>query len=213
MSAEGASRYRSASGDAPTGFGGRHTWIFDLDNTLYPSECKLFLQIEHRMGEFIARLLGVSYEHAQNLRKTYYRQFGTTLTGLMKVHRIDPAPFLEFVHNIDLAAVKPHAGLRSAIERLEGRRLIFTNGSRRHAERVAEKVGILDLFEDLCGIEECEYTAKPDAAAFDRMIRRHDVEAARSAMFEDMPQNLEVPHALGMRTVLVHSQHPDLQDR
>jgi len=191
------------------GFDRTAVWIFDLDNTLYPPECRLFLQIDQRMGEFISRLLGVSFEQAQHLRKTYYRQFGTTLSGLMKVHRVSPEPFLDYVHDIDLAAIAPNARLRSSIERLEGRRLIFTNGSRRHAERVAERVGILDLFEDICSIETCDYTPKPTAAAFDRMIARHGVSACESAMFEDMPLNLEVPHALGMTTVLVHDEAGD----
>jgi putative hydrolase of the HAD superfamily len=189
------------------------TWVFDLDNTLYPSGLKLFRQIDQRMGEFIQRLLGVSYEQAQHLRKTYYRQFGTTLSGLMRVHRIEPEPFLDYVHDIDLTTVGPDLALRAAIERLEGRRLIFTNGSRRHGERIAEKVGILDLFEDICGIEHCQYVPKPDAAAFDRFLARHAVDARVAAMFEDMPQNLEVPHLLGMRTVLVESddtEHPRL---
>ena len=193
------------------GFDATDIWIFDLDNTLYPSECRLFLQIDQRMGEFIARLLGVSFEQAQHLRKTYYRQFGTTLSGLMKVHRIEPGPFLDYVHDIDLEVVAHNAALRASIARLDGRRLIFTNGSRRHAERVAGKIGVLDLFEDICSIETCEYTPKPDAVAFDRMIARHGVAADRSAMFEDMPDNLSVPHALGMTTVLVEGvegRHP-----
>jgi putative hydrolase of the HAD superfamily len=210
----GASASQCVGKDVGAGTAGFHrtdTWIFDLDNTLYPAQCRLFLQIDQRMGEFIARLLGVSFEQAQHLRKTYYRQFGTTLTGLMKVHRIEPGPFLDYVHDIDLAVVEANAGLRSAISSLEGRRLIFTNGSRRHAERVAEKVGILDLFEDICSIETCDFTPKPEAAAFERMIARHGVAAAQAAMFEDMPHNLEVPHALGMTTVLVRDEaghHP-----
>lgn len=199
----------SAPPSLPRGFDRTAVWIFDLDNTLYPAQCRLFLQIDQRMGEFISHLLGVSFEQAQHLRKTYYRQFGTTLSGLMKVHRVAPGPFLDYVHDIDLAAVAPDARLRTAIERLEGRRLIFTNGSRRHAERVAERVGVLDLFEDICSIETCDYTPKPTAAAFERMIARHDVAAAQSAMFEDMPLNLEVPHALGMTTVLVHDEADD----
>jgi putative hydrolase of the HAD superfamily len=184
-------------------------WIFDLDNTLYPSECKLFIEIEHRMGAFMARLLGVSYEQAQHLRKTYYRQFGTTLNGLMRVHKIEPGPFLDYVHDIDLSAVEPHPELRTAIERLPGRRLIFTNGSRRHAERVAGKIGVLDLFEDICDIASCGYIPKPDAAAFDHFVRAHGVAAREAAMFEDMPHNLEVPHAMGMATVLVKTRHPE----
>jgi putative hydrolase of the HAD superfamily len=201
----------TAFGQPRRGFDRTGVWIFDLDNTLYPAECRLFLQIDRRMGEFIARLLGVSFEQAQHLRKTYYKQFGTTLAGLMKVHRISPEPFLDYVHDIDLDAVAPNARLRAAIGRLQGRRLIFTNGSRRHAERVAAKVGVLDLFEDICSIESCDYEPKPSATAFDHMIRRHGVPADVAAMFEDMPPNLEVPHLLGMTTVLVHDEggsHP-----
>ncbi len=193
---------------AARGFDTTGVWIFDLDNTLYPSDCRLFDLIEHRMGEFIADMLAVPYDEAQHLRLNYYRKFGTTLTGLMEVHKIDPGPFLEYVHDIDLTSVQPNATLRAAIQRLDGRRLIFTNGSRRHAERVATKVGILDLFEDICDIAQCEYVPKPDISAFDRMIRAHGVDAREAAMFEDMPVNLQVPHALGMTTVLVHHDVP-----
>ena len=193
----------------PGGLDDTRVWIFDLDNTLYPSEARLFVEIEHRMGTFIARLLGVPYEHAQHLRLTYYRQYGTTLSGLVQVHRIDPRPFLDYVHDIDLSRVAEHPELRTAIARLPGRRLIFTNGSRRHAERVATKLGILDLFEDICDIEACGYVPKPEPAAFARMVTAHGVAAPEAAMFEDMPHNLEVPHALGMTTVLVKTRHPE----
>lgn len=193
----------------PAGFDATRVWIFDLDNTLYPGECDLFRQVDHRMGEYISRKLGLPYAYARHLQKAYYRQFGTTLTGLMKVHKIDPLDFLDYVHDIDLSPVQPHPELAAAIERLPGRRLIFTNGSRRHAERVAEKVGVLHLFEDICDIEACAYVPKPDADAFDRMIRSHGVDARVAAMFEDMPANLVVPHQLGMTTVLVHSGYID----
>lgn len=213
MSSDRSSAIEASSTAARSagGFDRTDIWIFDLDNTLYPAQCRLFTQIDQKMGEFIARLLGVSLAHAQHLRKTYYRQFGTTLTGLMKVHKIEPGPFLDYVHDIDLTVVDRDENLRGAIASLEGRRLIFTNGSRRHAERVAEKVGILDLFEDICSIETCEFTPKPEAIAFNRMVERHGVSPDRAAMFEDMPHNLEVPHELGMTTVLVHDetgQHP-----
>src|SRR5690606_6451069 len=105
--------------------------------------------------------------------KSYYRKFGTTLSGLMQLHGMEPGPFLEYVHDIDLACVPEHLDLAAALARLPGRKLIFTNGSRRHAERVAEKLGILDQFEDICSIEACEYVPKPQPEAFDRMVRRH----------------------------------------
>jgi putative hydrolase of the HAD superfamily len=193
----------------PAGFAGTRVWIFDLDNTLYPAECNLFAQVDQRMGEFIARFLGVPFAHARHLQKTYYRQFGTTLSGLMQVHNMEPSSFLDYVHDIDLSGVPEHPELAAALAALPGRKLIFTNGSRRHAENVAAKLGVLHLFEDICSIELCEYVPKPAPAAFDRMVARHGVKPRAAAMFEDMPMNLEPPHRLGMTTVLVHSGYMD----
>jgi len=191
------------------GFDGTKVWIFDLDNTLYPSACNLFAEVDQRMGEFIARLLDVPIEHARYLQKRYYHDYGTTLTGLIKLHRIDPFEFLEFVHDIDLAPLEPAPELARVLESLPGRRIIFTNGSRVHAERVAGKLGVLHLMEDICDIAACEFIAKPSPDAFKRMTDRHGVKPSEAAMFEDMPQNLEAPHTLGMTTVLVHSDYMD----
>jgi putative hydrolase of the HAD superfamily len=200
-----------ASGQDPKmrAFAATDAWIFDLDNTLYPAACNLFAEVDMRMGAFIAKYLGVPFAHARHLQKSYYRQFGTTLSGLMQVHKLDPQEFLDYVHDIDLSAVPEAPELAAALSALPGRRLIFTNGSRRHAERVAEKLGVLHLFEDICDIAACEFVPKPEPDAFDRMVRRHGVTPSAAAMFEDMPHNLEAPHALGMTTVLVHSQYMD----
>lgn len=191
------------------GFDHIDTWIFDLDNTLYPASCDLFAQVDHRMGSFIAETLGVPYEHARHLQKAYYRQFGTTLAGLMKVHKLKPEPFLEYVHDIDLSVLPELPDLSDRIARLPGRKLIFTNGSRRHAENVARKIGVLHHFEDICDISAMDFVPKPEHSAFERMIKLHDVDASAAAMFEDMPHNLESPHALGMTTVFVHSDYID----
>jgi putative hydrolase of the HAD superfamily len=185
-------------------------WIFDLDNTLYPADCNLFAQVDRRMGEFIARYLGVPFEYARHLQKSYYRQFGTTLSGLMQVHNTDPQDFLDYVHDLDLSVVAEHPELAAAIERLPGRKLILTNGSRVHAERVAAKVGVLHLFEDIFDIAEAGYVPKPLPACYELFVKAHGVDAGVAAMFEDMPHNLEAPHALGMTTVLVRSEfNPD----
>ncbi|MDX2308727.1 MAG: pyrimidine 5'-nucleotidase [Hyphomicrobium sp.] len=187
----------------------KRVWVFDLDNTLYPAECNLFAQVDQRMGEFISRLLGVPFQQARHLQKTYYRQFGTTLAGLMRIHKIAPDDFLDYVHDIDVSVVPRSPDLHAALLRLPGRRLIFTNGSRRHAENVAAQLGVLDLFEDISDIASCGYEPKPSADAFHRMIARHGFDARQGAMFEDMPQNLAVPHDLGMTTVLVQSSYMD----
>jgi putative hydrolase of the HAD superfamily len=161
------------------------------------------------MSEYIARMLGVPQAHARHLQKAYYRQFGTTLAGLMRVHKLPPGPFLEYVHDIDVSVVPQSPELEAAISALPGRRLIFTNGSRRHAENVAEKLGVLHLFEDICDIAALDYVPKPERAAFDSLLRLHGVDPATSAMFEDMPHNLEVASDIGMTTVLVHSDYID----
>lgn len=191
------------------GFDATRVWVFDLDNTLYPSACNLFAEVDRRMAGFIAKLLDVPLEHARYLQKRYYHDYGTTLTGLIKLHKIEPQTFLEFVHDIDLTPLVPAPGLAHALEALPGRRIIFTNGSRRHAERVAEKLGVLHLMEDICDIAACDFVAKPSPDAFKRMVERHGVSSIEAAMFEDMPHNLEAAHALGMTTVLVHSDYMD----
>ena len=191
------------------GFGHVDTWVFDLDNTLYPSECNLFSQVDERMGAFIARYLGVPVPYARHLQKSYYRQFGTTLSGLMAIHKMEAKPFLDYVHDIDISVVPPSPELRAQIAALPGRKLIFTNGTVAHAQRVADKIGILDLFEGICDIVACEYRPKPGKDAFATFVARHGIAVATSAMFEDMPQNLEVPHTLGMTTVLIRSTYID----
>jgi putative hydrolase of the HAD superfamily len=191
------------------GFDATQAWVFDLDNTLYKAECNLFAQVDQKMGEFIANFLGVPFEYARHLQKSYYRQFGTTLSGLMKVHKMRPEAFLDYVHDIDLAVVPEHPELAAAIEQLPGRRLIFTNGTRAHAERVAGKLGILHLFEDIYDIVASDYVPKPQAGPYSDFLKRHGVSPKAAAMFEDMPHNLAAPHALGMTTVLVHSSYVD----
>jgi putative hydrolase of the HAD superfamily len=201
---------RARLGRSERAFERTEVWIFDLDNTLYPAECNLFAQVDQKMGEFIARFLGVPFEYARHLQKSYYRQFGTTLTGLMQVHNMDPKAFLDYVHDLDLSVVAEHPELAAALGRLPGRRLIFTNGSRAHAERVAAKVGVLHLFEEIFDIADAGYVPKPLPTCYDLFLKRHGVDAGVAAMFEDMPHNLEAPHALGMTTVLVRSEfNPD----
>lgn len=191
------------------GFTDTRTWVFDLDNTLYSADSNLFAQIDVKMGEFIAQYLEVSLERARYLQKNYYRQYGTTLSGLMKVHNMEPTAFLDYVHDIDLEPVPEHPELAEAIDALPGRKFIFTAGSRRHAENVAGKIGVLHLFEDIMDIVDTSFVAKEQAEAYDAFLRRHNVAPAQAAMFEDMPHNLLPAHMLGMTTTLVHSSYLD----
>jgi putative hydrolase of the HAD superfamily len=185
-------------------------WVFDLDNTLYPATCSLFPQIDVRMRRFIADRLGLDLDSAFRLQKRYYREFGTTLRGLMLQNGIEPDEFLDYVHAIDCSVLMPCDRLRGALERLQGRRLVFTNGSERHALNVLERLRLSDLFEGIFDIRAAGYVPKPDPATYDLMVRRHGVDARAAAMFEDIPRNLKPAAAIGMTTVWVREEdHPD----
>jgi putative hydrolase of the HAD superfamily len=177
------------------------TWVFDLDNTLYPASCNLFDQIHRRMGEFIAELLGVDLEEAKHLQKIYFREHGTTLRGLMTVHGIDPAAFLDHVHRIDLSPVPRDAALAAALAALPGRKLVFTNGTVRHAENILSHLGIAGHFAGIFDIAACGYVPKPDPAGYAELVRRHAIDPRRAVMIEDMAKNLAPAAALGMTTV------------
>jgi putative hydrolase of the HAD superfamily len=186
------------------GFAHVEAWVFDLDNTLYPAACNLFAQIDRRMGEFIAAHFGIPLEEAQALREAYYLEHGTTLAGLIRRHNVSPHAFLDYVHDIDLDAVTASPELGAALEALPGRKFIFTNGSREHAERVAGRLGVLDRFDDIFDIHALEYiNPKPTREAYQRFMGAHGIVARTSAMFDDLPHNLETAHALGMTTVLI----------
>lgn len=179
------------------------TWIFDLDNTLYPHDAKVWPQVDERITAFIANLYGLDGLSARALQKYFYHRYGTTLKALMDEDGIDPYEFLDFAHDIDHSAIELNPLLGLAIERLPGRKLILTNGSRRHAENVAMKLGIFDHFEDVFDIASAGFVPKPDRRAYESFLVKHAVEPARSAMFEDIAKNLVVPHDLGMTTTLV----------
>ena len=187
-------------------------WVFDLDNTLYPAASNLFAQIDARMRDFIEATLGVDPVEARRLQKHYYVRHGTTLSGLMKEHHVDPAAFLDYVHDIDLAALDADVALADAVAALPGRKYIFTNGSVAHAERVSARIGLAGLFDDIFDIRAAAFTPKPHRETYERFLARHAVTPGDAAMFEDLAHNLEAAHALGMTTVLVSSDAPWIDD-
>jgi putative hydrolase of the HAD superfamily len=179
------------------------TWVFDLDNTLYPPELRLFDQIERRMTDYVMTALGVDADHANHLRDHYWRTHGTTLAGLMEEHGLAAEPYLAHVHDIDLAMVPPAPDLAAAIAALPGRKIVYTNGSREHARRVTGARGLDGLFDALYGFEDAGFAPKPRREAFARVFAVDGLDPGRGAMFEDDARNLAVPHGLGMRTVHV----------
>ncbi|MBN9444154.1 MAG: pyrimidine 5'-nucleotidase [Bosea sp. (in: a-proteobacteria)] len=191
------------------GFAHVDHWIFDLDNTLYSHEAKVWPQVDERITLFLAELFGLDGLSSRALQKYYYQRYGTTLKGLMEEHGVDPDDFLDFAHQIDLTLLDPNPDLGDAIAALPGRKLILTNGSRGHAENVAGKLGILHHFEDIFDIVQAGFTPKPERATYENFLAKHAVDPGRAAMFEDIEKNLLVPSALGMKTVLIVPKTPD----
>jgi len=187
----------------PRGFEHVETWVFDLDNTLYPHHLNLWQQVDERIRDYISRLLDLSQPEAFRLQKDYYKRYGTTLRGLMLEHGLQPDDFLDFVHEIDHSPLEPNSELGAAIEKLQGRKFILTNGTRKHADIVMRKLDIHEHFEDVFDIVAAELEPKPSSQTYDRFLARHGVDPSKAAMFEDLARNLSTPHSLGMTTVLV----------
>jgi len=182
------------------------TWVFDLDNTLYPHHLNLWQQVDDRIRSFVSDFLKIPKDDAFRLQKDYYKRYGTTMRGLMAEHGLDPDVYLEYVHAIDHSPLVPNPALGAALERLPGRKLILTNGTRKHAEAVMQRLEVDRHFEDVFDIAAADLDPKPLPQVYARFLARHRVDATKAAMFEDLARNLEVPHALGMTTVLVVPQ-------
>lgn len=178
-------------------------WVFDLDNTLYPANSNLFDQIDKRMKAFIARAFDLPPEDAFNLQKEYYHEYGTTMRGLMVNHGIDPEIFMNFVHDIDHSILQPDSELENALSKLPGRKLVYTNGSARHAAAVLDQLGISQHFTGIFDIRAGDYIPKPDPNSYADFVARHGVAPQHATMFEDSHKNLKPAADLGMATVFV----------
>lgn len=179
------------------------TWIFDLDNTLYPAHCNLFAQIDQRMGEFICGHFGIALEDAKRQQKGFFNRHGTTLRGLMVEHGIDPAAFLDYVHDIDVSVLPPTPELDTALHRLPGRKMIYTNGTVAHAARVLQRLGISHHFETVFDIVSSDYLPKPQEAPYRKLLAAHGVDPRQAVMVEDMARNLVPAASLGMTTIWI----------
>ncbi len=189
-------------------------WVFDLDNTLYPHHSNLFSQIDVKMTGYVADLLKLSPGDARVLQKQFYKEYGTTLKGLMDRYEIDPDDFLQKVHDIDYSWLVPDPSLTTALRQLPGRKFIFTNGNRGHAERAARQLGVLDEFDDIFDIVAAQLMPKPERATYDRFLDLYKIDPGSSVMFEDLARNLIEPKALGMKTVLIvpHNFEPTFSE-
>ena len=179
------------------------TWIFDLDNCLYPASANLFELIDERMGAYVQRLTGCGPEEARAIQKRHFHEHGTTLAGLMKEREVEPREFLNFVHDIDLARLTADPVLVRALDRLPGRKYVFTNGDETYAGRVLERLGLANAFDGMHDIHAMNYVPKPNPAAYQALCERLGVDPKRALFAEDMARNLAPAKALGMTTVWV----------
>ncbi|KAF0181731.1 MAG: putative hydrolase of the HAD superfamily [Caulobacteraceae bacterium] len=186
----------------------RDVWVFDLDNTLYPAEHEVFDEIGARMTTFIARLTGFEHEAARVLREKYFLAYGATVVGVVKHHGASAADFLSYVHDVSFDAVHADPELAGLIERLPGRRIVFTNGARDYAGRILAKLGVTQAFDEVFALEDADLVPKPQRGAFERLVARCAFDPARAVMFEDHDRNLETAAAMGFATVLVGPPAP-----
>ena len=193
----------SGARPAPREFSHVEIWVFDLDNTLYPHHLNLWQQVDERIRSYIADFLKLSPDDAFRKQKDFYRRYGTTMRGMMIEHGMEPDAFLDYVHRIDHSPIAPNPALGAALEKLPGRKLILTNGTQAHAKAVTARLAVERHFEDVFDIIAGALEPKPLPQTYDRFLARHRVDPGKAAMFEDLARNLEVPHALGMTTVLV----------
>jgi putative hydrolase of the HAD superfamily len=179
------------------------SWVFDLDDTLYPRSIGIHHQMKQRVVLFIADHMKIDHAAAEAVHIDYYTRYGATLQGLIERHGVAPHAFLDFIHDVDLSALTHNDDLIAALQALPGRRVIFTNASKGHAAAALDAMGMADLFDAIGSIEDSDFIGKPHLSAFSGFFAAHGIDPATSAMFEDRVGNLEVPHELGMKTVLV----------
>jgi len=183
-------------------------WIFDLDNTLYSGKTKVFEQVDKKMSKYISNKLNVSIEEAKKIQKNYFYEYNTTLNGLLKNHKIDANEFLDFVHDIDIDFLQKDLKLAKEIEKLNGKKIIFTNGSRKHALNVTRKIGIDQFFDHIFDIVESNFIPKPSIEPYKKLVEKHKIDPKLCVFVEDIARNLKPAYEMGMKTIWIENDEP-----
>ena len=183
-------------------------WLFDLDNTLYSGKTKVFEQIDKKMSKYISEKLNVNINEARKIQKSYFYQYNTTLYGLVKNHKIDADDFLDFVHDIDISFLNKDPQLAQELKNLDGTKIIFTNGSRRHAINITKKLGIDQYFDDIFDIVESDFIPKPLVQPYKKLVKKHKIDPNLCVFIEDIARNLKPAYEMGMKTVWIENEEP-----
>jgi len=188
------------------------TWIFDLDNTLYSADSGIFQQVGILMGEFVAKHLKVNIKEAKEIQRKYYKEHGTTLRGLMDNHSIDPDTFLDEVHRLDYSIVQPNYELNKSLKKINGKKYIFTNANKQHADKILEKLKIANLFDGIYDIKMANYIPKPEIQTYEKLIETYNIEPDKTIMFDDIAKNLVPASKKGFTTVWIDVGHENFSD-
>ena len=183
-------------------------WIFDLDNTLYSGKTKVFEQVDKKMSKYISEKLNITIEEARKIQKNYFHEYNTTLNGMIKNHKIDANEFLEFVHDIDIDFLKKDLELQKELLKLKGKKIIFTNGSRKHALNVTQKIGIDQCFDDIFDIVDSNFVPKPAIEPYNELVKKHKIDPKSCLFVEDIARNLKPAYEMGMKTVWIENEEP-----
>ena len=189
-----------------------HTWIFDLDNTLYSADSGIFQQVHILMGDFVSQHLNIELQEAKVLQKKYYKQHGTTLRGMMDNHGVDPDHFLSEVHKLDYSIVAPDKNLNQQLEKLEGRKIIYTNANRQHADDVLERLDLTHMFKEIFDIKNANYIPKPEITPYQQIIKKFDIDTSSAVMFDDIAKNLVPAKNVGFTSVWVDVGYENFSD-
>ena len=183
-------------------------WIFDLDNTLYSGKSKVFEQVDKKMSKYISEKLNLSIAEAKKIQKNYFHEYNTTLNGMIKNHKIDANEFLEFVHDINIDFLKKDSKLNEELKKLVGKKIIFTNGSRKHAKNVTQKIGIDQHFDDIFDIIDSNFVPKPEIEPYKKIVKKHKIDPNLCVFVEDIARNLRPAYEMGMTTVWIKNDEP-----
>ncbi|MGB5078123.1 MAG: pyrimidine 5'-nucleotidase [Sphingorhabdus sp.] len=182
-----------------------NTWIFDLDLTLYPPEADIMAQIRDRIALYVERYFKIGTQEAHDIRYAYWKQYGTTLGGLMAEHDVDPRGYLDFVHDVDFAKLVASPELKRHIEALPGRKLIFTNADAPYAQRVLSARGLEGVFEDIYDIHRMGHIPKPAPPSYHALCNELSILPAQALFVEDSAHNLVPAKVMGMTTIWVNN--------
>ena len=183
-------------------------WLFDLDNTLYSGKTKVFDQIDKKMSQYISQKLNIKIEEAKKIQKNYFYKYNTTLNGLIKNHKINANEFLDFVHDINIDFLKKDSELDLELEKLEGKKIIFTNGSRKHAINITQRIGVSHHFDDIFDIVDSDFVPKPALEPYKKLVEKHKIDPNLCVFIEDIARNLKPAYEMGMKTIWIENDEP-----